>query len=248
MQKHTTTLNETVEKLSDESSYRQLFHPHREEEAALSSDAVKEIVELCRAILFPGYFGNARIGKQMIRFHTGVNIGTLHDLLSGQIYAGLCFSDKKCAGCRESEIRRERAESLSETFIAFLPELRNLLAMDVEAALNNGTASQNIGEVIFCYPGVRAVINYRIAHQLYKSGVPFIPRMISEMAHSETGIDIHPGAQIGPRFSISHGTGTVIGETSVVGKGVTVCGSAWIMGNIAQGATLKQRPNGQSEF
>ncbi|MDR3140825.1 MAG: serine acetyltransferase [Tannerellaceae bacterium] len=247
MQKHTTTLRETVEKLSDESSYRQLFHPCGEEEEALSGDAVKEIVELCRAVLFPGYFGAARIGKQMIRFHMGVNIGTLHDLLSGQIYAGLCFSDRKCAGRRKSE-RRERAESLSETFIAFLPELRNLLAADVEAALDSAPATQNIGEVIFCYPGVRAVINHRIAHQLYKSGVPFIPRMISEMAHSETGIDIHPGARIGRRFSISHGTGTVIGETSVVGKGVTVCGSVWITGNIAPGETLKYRLNGQSEF
>ncbi|MDR1623681.1 MAG: serine acetyltransferase [Tannerellaceae bacterium] len=242
MQKHTTKRNETVEKLSDESSYKQLFHPYREEEALLSGDAVKKIVELCRAILFPGYFGNAPISKQVIRFHMGVNIETLHDLLSGQIYAGLCFSDKKCAGCRE------RAESLSETFIAFLPELRNLLATDVEAAFNNGSAIQHIGEVIFCHPGVRAMINHRIAHQLYKSGIPFIPRMISEMAHSETGIDIHPGAQIGHHFSISHGTGTVIGETSVVGKGVSICGSVWITGYIAPGETLKHRLNGQSEF
>jgi serine O-acetyltransferase len=197
MQKHTTTLNETVEKLSDESSYRQLFHPYREDEALLSGDTVKEIVELCRAVLFPGYFGNARISKQMLRFHMGVNIEALHDLLSGQIYAGLCFVDKKCAGCAESEIR-ERAESLSEAFIAFLPELRKLLATDVEAAFNNDPAAQNLSEVIFCYPGVRAITNHRIAHQLYKSGVPLIPRMISEMAHSETGIDIHPGAQIAP--------------------------------------------------
>ncbi|MDR1161853.1 MAG: hypothetical protein LBK45_05885 [Tannerellaceae bacterium] len=186
MQKHTTTLNETVEILSDESSYRQLFHPCRDGEALPSGDVVKEIVELCRAVLFPGYFGNARISKQMIRFHIGVTIETLHDLLSGQIYAGLCFSDEKCAGCTESEIR-ERAEGLSEAFIAFLPELRTLLAMDVEAAFTNDPAAQNLGEVIFCYPGVRAITNHRIAHQLYTLGVPLIPRMISERARIAPG-------------------------------------------------------------
>ena len=81
-------------------------------------------------------------------------------------------------------------------------------------------AAQNLGEVIFCYPGFRAIGNYRIAHQLYKLGVPYIPRMITEMAHSETGIDIHPGAKIGHHFSIDHGTGTVIGETSVIIRGI----------------------------
>lgn len=243
MQKHTTTLSETVEKLSDESSYRQLFHPYRDEEALPSGDAMKEIVELCRAILFPGYFGNARISRQMIRFHTGVNVETLHDLLSKQIYAGLCFSDKKCAECSEDEIW-ERAEALSKAFITTLPELRKLLTTDVEATFNNDPAAQNPGEVIFCYPGVRAITNHRIAHQLYKLEIPFIPRMISEMAHSETGIDIHPGAQIGHHFSIDHGTGTVIGETSIIGnyvrifQGVSLAGEKLLPdenGNVTRG-------------
>ena len=97
-----------------------------------------------------------------------------------------------------------------------------LVATDAEAAFNGDPAAQNINEVIFCYPGFRAVCNYRIAHQLYRLGVPFIPRMITEMAHSETGIDIHPGAEIGHYFSIDHGTGTVIGETSVIGNHVRI--------------------------
>ena len=176
IQRHSSVLGDTVEKLSDEASYKQLFHAYRDEEALPSGEVLKEIIDLCRAILFPGYYGNARISKQTI----------------------------------------------SEAFISTLPEIRGLLATDVEATFNGDPAAQNLGEVIFCYPGFRAIGNYRIAHQLYKLGVPYIPRMITEMAHSETGIDIHPGAKIGHHFSIDHGTGTVIGETSVIGNYVRI--------------------------
>ena len=221
LQKHSKVLNETVEKLSDECSYKQLFHAYRDEEALPSGEVLEEIIGLCRAILFPGYYGNARISTQTIRFHTGVNIEKLHELLSRQIYAGLCLADTSCTSCAE-ELIFSQAEKLSEAFISTLPEMRCLLATDAEAAYNGDPAAQNINEVIFCYPGFRAIGNYRIAHQLYKLGVPFIPRMITEMAHSETGIDIHPGAQIGHYFSIDHGTGTVIGETSVIGNNVRI--------------------------
>ena len=208
IQRHSSVLGDTVEKLSDEASYKQLFHAYSEE----------EIIDLCRAILFPGYYGNARISKQTIRFHTGVNVETLHSLLSKQVYAGLCFADTSCVTCPEEKISAE-AEAISEAFISTLPEIRGLLATDVEATFNGDPAAQNLGEVIFCYPGFRAIGNYRIAHQLYKLGVPYIPRMITEMAHSETGIDIHPGATIDEEFFIDHGTGVVIGETAVIGKG-----------------------------
>lgn len=221
LQKHSKILNDTVEMLSDEGSYAQLFHAYRDEEALPSGEVLKEIIDLCRAILFPGYYGNARISKQTIRFHTGVNVETLHALLSRQLYAGLCFADPSCTTCPEEAILT-RAKELSEAFIATLPEMRRLLATDAEAAFNGDPAAKNINEVIFCYPGFRAICNYRIAHQLYKLGVPFIPRMITEMAHSETGIDIHPGAQIGYYFSIDHGTGTVIGETSIIGNRVRI--------------------------
>ena len=221
VQKHSKVLNDTVEMLSDEGSYQQLFHAYRDEEALPSGEVLKEIIDLCRAILFPGYYGNARISKQTIRFHTGVNIGTLHTLLSKQIYAGLCFADTSCTTCPEEKILTE-AEKLSEAFIQTLPEMRSLLATDAEAAFNGDPAAQNINEVIFCYPGFRAICNYRIAHQLYRLGVPFIPRMITEMAHSETGIDIHPGASIGEYFFIDHGTGVVVGETTVIGKYVKI--------------------------
>lgn len=221
MQKSANALKDTVKQLSGEDSYRQLFHPYKDEEALPSGEVLKEIVELCRAILFPGYYGNARVSKQTILYHTGVYVETLHALLSRQIYAGLCFSDKRCICMSEEEVS-EKATALSEAFIAALPELRKLLTTDVEATFHNDPAARNPGEVIFCYPGIRAITNYRIAHQLYILEVPFIPRMIAEMAHSETGIDIHPGAQIGHHFSIDHGTGTVIGETSIIGNYVRI--------------------------
>lgn len=221
VQKQTDVLKQTIEKLSDESSYEQLFHAYRDEEALPSGEILNEVVNLCRAILFPGYYGNARISKQTIGYHTGVNIETLHTLLSQQIFAGLCFEDVSCTSCPADRIWVE-AEKLSEAFIGTLPEMRKVLATDVDATFSCDPAAQNKGEIIFCYPGFRAIVNYRIAHQLYLLNVPFIPRMITEMAHSETGIDIHPGARIGHHFIIDHGTGTVIGETSVIGNYVRI--------------------------
>lgn len=220
MQQHNLVLNETIEKLSDEASYKQLFHTYRDEETLPSGEVLEEIVDLCRAILFPGFYGKARVSKQTMRFHTGVNVQTLHSLLCRQIFAGLCF-DSSCVNCAIEEIRA-RAEVYSTGFISALPEMRQLLATDAEATFNSDPAAQDIEEVIFCYPGFRAIVNHRIAHQLHLLGVPFIPRMIAEMAHSETGIDIHPGAKIGHHFSIDHGTGTVIGETSVIGNHVRI--------------------------
>ena len=215
------SLRQTVEALSDEASYGRLFHSSRDEEALPSSENLKRIIDLCRAILFPGYYGSARINKQTIRFHTGVAVETLHSLLSKEIHAGICFADQDCLACSEEE-RNEQAVQLSERFIASLPELRHMLATDAEATYNGDPAAQNLGEVIFCYPGFRAICNYRIAHQLFLEGVPYIPRIITELAHSETGIDIHPGARIGHHFSIDHGTGTVIGETSILGNYVRI--------------------------
>ena len=220
-QRYTDVWYETVEKLSDEASYKQLFHTYRDEEALPSGKVLSQIVDLCRSILFPGYYGNARISQPTLRFHVGVNVTTLHALLSKQIYAGLCFADTSCATLSEKAVYA-KAKEISEAFITTLPDLRHILATDVEATFDGDPAAQNTGEVIFCYPGFRAICNYRIAHQLYELGVPYIPRMITEMAHSETGIDIHPGARIGHHFSIDHGTGTVIGETSVIGNHVRI--------------------------
>ena len=219
-QRHNDALREAVERLSDEGSYAQLFHAYCEEEELPSGKVLQSLVELCRAILFPGYYGQARITGQTIRFHTGVSIEQLFEELSKQIYAGLCLANT--SQMTSSQAAKATAERIAEEFISSLPELRSLLATDAEAMFDSDPAAQNPGEVIFCYPGFRAICNYRIAHVLYRLEVPFIPRMITEMAHSETGIDIHPGATIGHHFSIDHGTGIVIGETSVIGDYVRI--------------------------
>ena len=219
-QRHNDALREAVERLSDEGSYAQLFHAYCEEEELPSGKVLQSLVELCRAILFPGYYGQARITGQTIRFHTGVSIEQLFEELSKQIYAGLCLANT--SQTTSSQAAKATAERIAEEFISSLPELRSLLATDAEAMFDSDPAAQNPGEVIFCYPGFRAICNSRIAHVLYRLEVPFIPRMITEMAHSETGIDIHPGATIGHHFSIDHGTGIVIGETSVIGDYVRI--------------------------
>ena len=229
----------TVSRLADETSYQRLFHSCREEESMPSVRVLKQVVDLCRAILFPGYYGSERINRQTIKFHTGVMVETLHKLLTKEIQAGICFSCELQEMC-SSEILT-RASALSGQFISHLPELRELLATDAEATYDGDPAAQNMGEVIFCYPGFRAICNYRIAHQLYLLKVPYIPRIITELAHSETGIDIHPGAKIGHHFSIDHGTGTVIGETSVIGDYVRM-----FQGVSLAGAKLPSDANGNA--
>lgn len=133
-------------------------------------------------------------------------------------YAKTHEQGKQCLLCNDT--MKELAADKAATYIASLVKLRAKLALDIQAAFNADPAATSFGEVIACYPGVRAICNYRIAHQLLKQEVPLIPRAITELAHSETGIDIHPGARIGDSFSIDHGTGVVIGETCIIGKNV----------------------------
>ena len=172
-----------------------------------------EIVDLCRAILFPGYFGHSGVSDATLVYHTGVNVETLYHKLVDQVKAGLCFAEK--SACAHDE-----AESIASEFIGRLPHLRRLLATDVIAAYEGDPAATSYGEVISCYPAIRAIMGYRVAHELHLLGVPLIPRIITEMAHSETGIDIHPAASIGSHFTIDHGTGVVIGATCIIGNHV----------------------------
>lgn len=215
----THILTQAVDELSDSKSYKGLFHQHKDGEPLPSAKSLHEIVELARSILFPGYYGNSTINSRTINYHIGVNIEKLFGLLTEQILAGLCFgSGEECEECTDS--RREEAAQIAAKFISKLPEMRRILATDVEAAYNGDPAAESFGEVISCYPAIRAISNYRIAHQLVELDVPLIPRIITEMAHSETGIDIHPAAQIGSYFTIDHGTGVVIGATSIIGNNV----------------------------
>ena len=215
----THILTQTVDKLSESESYKGLFHQHKDGEPLPSATALHEIIDLLRAILFPGYYGNSTVNSQTIGYHIGVNVEKLFGLLSEQIFAGLCFASTESAA-EGLEPQREKAASLAATFIGTLPELRKTLSTDVEATYNGDPAAESHGEVISCYPAIKAICNYRIAHELLKLGVPLIPRIITEMAHSETGIDIHPAAQIGNYFTIDHGTGVVIGATSILGNHV----------------------------
>lgn len=217
---YTHILTKAVDELSDSQSYRGLFHQHREGEPLPSGKSLEHIVELSRAILFPGYFGNSTINSQTINYHIGVNIEELFSLLIEQIQAGLCFGVENSGQCDCQSPCRATATQLAAEFISRLPEIRRILATDVEAAYYGDPAATCFGEIICCYPVIRAVTNYRIAHELHRLNVPLIPRIITEMAHSETGIDIHPGAQIGHHFTIDHGTGVVIGATCIIGNHV----------------------------
>jgi len=175
-----------------------------------------EIVELLRAIIFPGYFGEMILKSNTLEFHIGVKIERLFGLLKEQILNGLRFNSNG----DKIDFSAEMASETALAFINKIPELKRLLSTDIKATFDGDPAAHSYGEVIFCYPSIRAVFNHRIAHELLNLGVPVIPRVISELAHSETGIDIHPGAQIGEYFSIDHGTGVVIGETSIIGNHV----------------------------
>lgn len=216
----TPILTRTVDELSDTNSYKGLLHQHKENDPIPSGKELATIVDLARSILFPGYFGNSNINSRTIHYHIGVNIEQLFELLINQIQAGLCFGVENNGIENGNEPNRATAAQLATQFIERLPELRRTLATDVEAAYYGDPAATCFGEIICCYPIIRAITNYRIAHELYKLNVPLIPRMITEMAHSETGIDIHPGAQIGSHFTIDHGTGVVIGATCIIGNNV----------------------------
>ncbi len=213
----TQILTRTVDELSEAKSLEGLFHQHRDGNPLPSGKALEEIVELARAILFPGYFGKSSVNTRTIRYQIGVDIERLHTLLTDQVMAGLCFSCSECVCATDC---RERACAIAAQLIERLPEIRHTLATDVEAAYNGDPAAESHGEVISCYPVIKALTNHRIAHELMQLGVPLIPRIIAEMAHSETGIDIHPGASIGHHFTIDHGTGVVIGATCVIGNNV----------------------------
>ena len=208
-----------VDQLADPGTYDQVCHDHRLGEPLPSTEKLAKIVSMIREILFPGYFGNTSLRPDTIRHYMGVYVDELFELLSEQILAGLCFS---CDGQGQINIRERSndAQGLAADFIAYLPEIRRVLVTDVEAAFLGDPATSDRSEVIFCYPAIRAISNYRIAHRLLELGVPLIPRIIGEMAHSETGIDIHPRAQIGESFTIDHGTGVVIGSTCIIGSHV----------------------------
>ena len=186
-----------------------------------SVEQVKQIVKLVKSIIFPDYFNKRQPDEGIRAYYIGVHMEELMTLLTKQIAHGLQFCED-CAQMRTKEQVYQEAERIAAKFIDELPEIKRLLYTDVEAMFNNDPAATNYGEVIFCYPVIDTMTHYRIAHVLHQLEVPVIPRIITELAHSKTGIDIHPGAQIGEYFSIDHGTGVVIGETCIIGSHVSL--------------------------
>lgn len=214
-----TLIRRVVDELCQRQSYEAVYHRPTIQGVMPSLETLVEIVDRLRSVLFPAYFNDSEMTTGTMPFIIGSHIEKIERLLGEQIKRGYGFSceirDRQA--CLECE---ERSMSLAREFIATIPKIRRLLASDVVASYEGDPAAKNTGETIFCYPSIKAVTNYRIAHELQLLGVDIIPRIITEMAHSITGIDIHPGATIGERFFIDHGTGTVIGETCEIGNNV----------------------------
>jgi len=189
---------------------------------APSRDRVVEIMEKIRMILFPGYYGPSDLTDETLPFYLGTELDQVRSMLEDQIARGFCFEcpNDKCCVLRDDCV--QRAKGLVEKLLVRLPHIRGYLITDVQAAYEGDPAAKSPDEAIFCYPGIYAITNHRVAHELYKLKVPLIPRMISEYAHSVTGIDIHPGAEIEDHFFMDHGTGIVIGETSIIGSNVRI--------------------------
>ena len=215
------TINSVVDKLSQPQSYKGLYHHNPEGQALPSEQAVREFIASVRSTIFPGYYSSSSLHDSTITYHLGVAVERMHRVLAKQILYSLCFAEQEiCKGESCNSEQEYKALNIAGAFISYLPELRRMLALDVEAAYQGDPAAESIGEIICCYPSLKAITYHRIAHKLYELQVPLLPRIISEIAHSETGIDIHPAARIGESFFIDHGTGVVIGATCIIGSRV----------------------------
>ncbi len=183
-----------------------------------SRDAVIQVVEDLRSVLFPGYFGTSDLNDESLHYFVGATLARAMRALEDQIRRGIAFGERhdyeSCDHCSDF------AQQATKKFLARVPTIRRLVRSDVEAAYEGDPALKSRDEAIFAYPGIFAITNQRLAHELHVLDVPLIPRIITEHAHTITGIDIHPGAGIGERFFIDHGTGVVVGETAVIGDRV----------------------------
>lgn len=180
-----------------------------------SLDALSELMDRLRAVFFPGYYTPGHPSEASQRYHLSANLDSIYRILSQELESGYCFSNSGSMDCADGA---PDCHALAERFMQSLPKIRRLLEGDVQAAYEGDPAAKSPGETIFCYPSIKVMTNHRVGHELYHLGVPLIPRIISEMAHAATGIDIHPGASIGENFFIDHGTGVVIGETCIIGS------------------------------
>ena len=182
-----------------------------------SRDVLADIVRALRGALFPLRLGPPDLRPASEDFYVGHTLDTALNALLGQVRLELDFARRHQAGDGQTG---RRARAVVHEFATRLPQIRRVLDHDVEAAYLGDPAARSVDEILLCYPGVVALIHHRLAHELYRLGVPLLARIVAELAHAETGIDIHPGAQIGSGCFIDHGTGVVIGETAVIGRRV----------------------------
>lgn len=183
-----------------------------------SREALAEIVSALCGALFPMRLGPPDVREESEDFYVGHTLDIALNALLAQVKLELYYQARHDP--RDSRALKQRAVHIVQDFAAALPGLRSLLDDDVMAAFHGDPAARSVDEVLLCYPGILAIVHHRLAHQLYQTGAPLLARMIAELAHAQTGIDIHPGAQIGRGFFIDHGTGVVIGETAVIGERV----------------------------
>lgn len=190
-----------------------------------SRETIEHCIELLRQLVYPGYFGKQGLTTQNLPYRVGEVVIELSDLLFDQVRCCLRYgeqipgTDGDADQCDECD---RHAAQIVDTFFSRLPAVRSLLAEDVQAAFDGDPAARSTDETIFCYPGLFAITVQRLAHEFHELQVPLLPRIMTEYAHSRTGIDIHPGARLGERFFIDHGTGVVIGETTEIGRNVKI--------------------------
>jgi len=216
---HRKNLPKTIDTILSSLEDNRCF-AHIGDEPIHFTTSVKEMIDKFREILFPGYFSSEKIDGANLVYNIGQGISQLYDILSEQIVHVLSHDclryGQECLECEN------RGNDVALKMLQAIPRLRVTLAEDIRGAYDGDPAAKSHDEIIFSYPGLYAITVYRIAHTLFNLDVPQLPRIMSEYAHSLTGIDIHPGAEIGKRFVIDHGTGVVIGETSVIGDNVRI--------------------------
>lgn len=192
-----------------------VYLPARSEIVRLTNDLLE--------LLYPGFIGRQHLTQYNVAFHVGDLLPRVAERLFRQIYLCLCYMREAARpGCGAEEGCEDKARRFTVDFLEHIPAIREILAGDVQAAFDGDPAALNLDEVMLAYPGLLTISVHRLAHRLYELDVPLMPRIMSEWAHAQTGIDIHPGARIGRNFFIDHGTGVVIGETTDIGDNVKI--------------------------
>ncbi|RPI24979.1 MAG: serine acetyltransferase [Acidobacteria bacterium] len=212
-------LPKIIREVTETYSEKDLCLHHLGETPLPSEEVIIALLGKLRTVLYPGYFGKEYVSQTGINYYVGELLYEVYELLSEEIYKAFrqeCRHQAvgNCDACQE------KAEECCLKLMRTVPGLRKTLALDVQAAIDGDPAAKSCDEVIFSYPGIMAITIYRIAHELHRLNVPLIPRIMTEYAHRKTGIDIHPGARIGKRFFVDHGTGVVVGETTEIGDNV----------------------------